>query len=106
MVMNEQNEYTSKFIKILTHIELSRTQAIRVGLVDTNPADSNSKLVVAIQKFWRKGDEDWRPGKGFHLDFETSQMVCDSLEQAITIMDKTPETKPNKGWLELVQSLS
>lgn len=99
-------QYTAKYVKTISTIELTRTQAIKIGLVDTDPDNPNSKLVVAIQKFWRKDNEDWREGKGFHLDYETSQQVYESLETANIIMDKTTATKPKQGWQSLVDSLS
>lgn len=87
-----KNQINSKYIHITQHIELSNTQSIRVGIVDSNTDNPNSKLVIGIQKFWRTSDQDdWVHGKGFYVNYDTAQLILEGLDKAIRTLESTPE---------------
>lgn len=66
-------------VSTIETIQRSDTQSIRVMVVQVR-----GEKKVAIQKYWRKSSEEpWLPGKGFHIDFEETQLVGSALEKAL-----------------------
>lgn len=68
-----------KVLKVVETIQRSDTQSIRVMVVEVR-----GQKKIATQKFWRKNPEDaWMPGKGFHTDFEETQLIGAAFEKAL-----------------------
>lgn len=96
-------EYKAKYLKNITDIELSSTQKLVVGMVDSDSTSKSSQLKIGIQKFWRKGtDTEWLPGKGFLVDYDTASQLLEGLEKAVAILDRVPEKQPAQGWESVI----
>lgn len=73
----------TKMIIELLNIEKTATQSIRVLVIE-----KAGKKAISVQKWWKKEKSSpWREGKGFHLDFEDSQLIREALEKAESITE-------------------
>jgi hypothetical protein len=77
-----EREDDTKVLEVIKEITRTRTQSIRVCLIE-----KNGKPMVSIQKWWRKSaDEDWKEGKGFHLDKEEVNQVNEGFNKALEML--------------------
>lgn len=71
------NDETVTLIEVLGEILKSRTQSIKVILIEKD----NEKF-VSIQKWWRRdAEEPWNEGKGFHLSLSEAKDVNSYIER-------------------------
>lgn len=73
----------TKVIEEMLNIEKTATQSIRVLVIE-----KSGKKMISVQKWWKKEEnQPWREGKGFHLNFEDSQLIREALEKAESIAE-------------------
>lgn len=73
----------TKFVEEVLNIEKTATQSIRVLVIE-----KSGKKLISVQKWWKKEEnQPWREGKGFHLNFEDSQLIREALEKAESITE-------------------
>lgn len=69
----------STILEVQGEIEISSTQKIMILII----RDEGGRIKVANQKWWRADDTQmWEPGKGFHLDGQTTLKQAEMLLRA------------------------
>lgn len=72
-----------KLIKIIDDIQRSRTQAVRVCLIE-----KDGQRLVSLQKWWRENaDQPWTEGKGFHLNRQEVERIRNDLDAILSEVD-------------------